>query len=119
MDTYREAVLKELNKYSEENITFLFEKAIRLLGFPGPAADKESIDSIVDSANIVNVRLKELPSSFDSQKLYPAIRSTIAAYKDKPSELEFFICDIIAKFSGISRYLYPTPATNGYDSQIA
>ncbi len=119
MDTYRDVVLNALDIYSKENTNLLFLKAVRLLGFPGSAADRDTIDSIVDSARDISVFLKEIPLDFDSHKLYPSIRSTIAAYKDKPAELEFFICDIIAKFNGISRYLYPIPASGDYDTQVA
>lgn len=118
MNSYREAVLNALDIYSELNTELLFAKAQRLMGFPGPAYKRDNIDAIVESADFVQVDLKALPKGLDGPKLYPLIRSTIAAYKDKPDELEFFICDVIGKFSKLSAYLYPASRAMGYDDQV-
>lgn len=119
MDDYRNEVLDILDVYSRDNTTFLFVKAIRLLGFPGPASDRQNIDLIVDSASIVNVDMKRIPLSLDGKKLYPIIRSAVSEYKNKPNELDFFIRDVISKFGGISDLVYPNALNSGYNEQIA
>lgn len=118
MDSHRDIVLNTLDVYASNNTSALFAKAIRLLGYPGSAADRTDIDLIVDSADIVNVDMNRIPHSIDGPKLYPHVRSAIAEYKSKPSELEFFICDVITKFKDISAYVYPASKPGGYDSQI-
>ncbi len=118
MDSHRDIVLNTLDIYASNNTSALFAKAIRLLGYPGSAADRTDIDLIVDSADIVNVDMNRIPHSIDGPKLYPHVRSAIAEYKSKPSELEFFICDVITKFKDISAYVYPASKPGGYDSQI-
>lgn len=118
MDSHRDIVLNSLDVYASNNTSALFAKAIRLLGYPGSAADRTDIDLIVDSADIVNVDMNRIPHSIDGPKLYPHLRSAIAEYKNKPSELEFFICDVITKFRDISAYVYPASKPGGYDSQI-
>lgn len=119
METHRDAILDALELYSRDNTFSLFVKATRLLGFPGPASNRNDIAAIVDSGDIISVDMKKIPLSLDGQRLYPSIRSAVAAIKDKPEELEFFICDVISKFSSISTLLYPTPKAGGYADQVA
>lgn len=110
--------MNTLEAYSKGNTSALFQRASYYLGFPGQAANREQTALLVENAPYVNVAMERIPLSLDTVKLYPEIRSAIADYKDRPEELEFFICDIIEKFSGISSYIYPHVTHKSWDEQI-
>lgn len=119
MDNYRKKVLDSLDAYTRSNTSNLFLKARRLLGFPGPASKRDEINDIVESAEFVNIHMGQLPPPLDGQALYPDLRSAILECQDNERELEFFICDVINKFSGISAYVYPKVKGRCWDDQIA
>lgn len=107
MDNYRKKVLDSLEVYTRSNTSNVFLKAKRLLGFPGPASKRDDIDAIVESAGYINIHKGQLPPPLDGQAVYSDLRSAILECQGNERELEFFICDVINKFSGISSYVYP------------
>lgn len=119
MDDHRKKVLKALEAYTRDNTSRVFIKARRLLGFPGPASKREDIDSLVESADIISIHMGQLPPPLDGPALYPEIRSAILECQGNERELEFFICDVINKFSGISAYVFPKVKHKCWDDQIA
>ena len=119
MGKYRETVLNALDGFSRDNTSLLFAKAVRLLGFPGPASKRHDSDAIVESADMISIQMGKLPLSLDLRELYQNIRSAICECKDNEKELEFFICDVITKFSNLSAYVFPKVKGKCWDEQIA
>lgn len=119
MDNYRKKVLDSLEVYTRSNTSNVFLKAKRLLGFPGPASKRDDIDAIVESAGYINIHKGQLPPPLDGQAIYSDLRSAILECQGNERELEFFICDVINKFSGISSYVYPLVKGKCWDDQIA
>lgn len=74
---------------------------------PGLASKRDDIDAIVESAGYINIHKGQLPPPLDGQAIYSDLRSAILECQGNERELEFFICDVINKFSGISSYVYP------------
>ena len=77
METNRDRILDTLDIYSDSNTSFLFAKAVRMLGFPGPIINRDAYSTTVGTKLNVEVDLSRIPHSLNSKKLYPFIRSAV------------------------------------------
>lgn len=119
METNRDRILDTLDIYSDSNTSFLFAKAVRMLGFPGPIINRDAYSTTVGTKLNVEVDLSRIPHSINSKRIYPFIRSAIRESSNDEREIEFLVSDIISKFSGIIDYVNPEASYCQLDKQIA